>query len=147
MRRFSRSAPLFLLFLMLLFGGVKAKAQDINFCSFPLSKAILQAHASFNVIYEFDVDQQGVPVNVRPVAKQFTNLGDVQACLAKWRLPQSVSTHLVATFEWVHGAGWSKLVVSGPNIKLTVHLTGSECPYCAGDQVDAKPSNEIRKQD
>jgi len=58
---------------MVLLMGEGAKAQDINFCSFSLSEAILQAHTSFNVIYEFDVDKHGVPVNIKSVAKQFAS--------------------------------------------------------------------------
>jgi hypothetical protein len=104
----------------------KARAQDITFCSLPLPKGIPQAHASFNAIYEFDVDQHGTPINVKPVEEQFTKLKDVQACLAKWSLPQSSLTHLVAVFEWKHGAGWTRLAISGPTIKLTIRAGSAD---------------------
>src|SRR5215471_11210932 len=93
-------------------GGSKARAQDITFCSLPLPKAILQAHTSFNAIYEFDVDRHGTPINIKPVEERFTKPKDVQACLAKWSLPQSSLTHLVATFVWKHGTGWTTLAIS-----------------------------------
>jgi hypothetical protein len=111
------------------FAGAAAKAQEINFCTFSLPKGILQAHTSFNAIYEFEVDQGGTPINIKPVAEQFTKLEDVQTCLATWSLPQSASTHLVAVFEWQHGIGWTKLTISGPTTKITIRLGDDRCPY------------------
>jgi hypothetical protein len=64
---------LMLTMFVLLVAGRHAKGQDINFCSLPVPKAILQAHTSFNAIYEFDVDQHGVPLNIKSVSKQSTN--------------------------------------------------------------------------
>jgi|SRR5581483_996338 len=104
--------------------------QDIAFCSFPLSKGVLQAHASFNAVYEFDVNEHGTPIKIAQVGKSFVKLEDVQTCLAQWNLSQSASKHIVAVFEWQHGVGWTKLSISGPDIKLTVHLSGERCPYC-----------------
>jgi hypothetical protein len=111
--------------------GNKAQGQEINFCSISLSPAILQAHASFSAIYEFDVAENGSPANIKPLEKKFTNATEVEACIQKWSLPQSASKHLVAVFEWQHGIGWVKLAVSGPDIKLSIHLSGDRCPYCA----------------
>ena len=108
-----------------------AGAQEVNFCSFTLPKVVLQAHADFNAIYEFDVDQRGVPTNIKPIAEQFTKPKLVQACIEHWSLPQSALMHLVAAFEWHHGAGWTKLAISGPGTKLTIYLSGERCPYCA----------------
>jgi hypothetical protein len=129
MIRFVRILLLFASIFMALFAGRAAKAQEIDYCSFSLPKAILQAHASFNVIYEFDVDQHGTPINIKPVGEQFAKLEGVQTCLAKWSLPQSASTHLVAVFEWQHGTGWTKLAISGPTTKLSIRLSGDRCPY------------------
>lgn len=110
--------------------GKIAEGQEINFCSISLAPAILQAHANFSAIYGFDVAQNGSPINIKPIEKQFTNATEVEACLQKWSLPQSASKHLVAVFEWQHGIGWTKLAVSGPDMKLSIHLSGDRCPYC-----------------
>jgi len=110
-----------------------ANAQEIKFCAFPLSKAILQANASFNVIYEFDVSGNGLPTNIKALERRFIEPADVQKCIEQWRLPQYASKHLVAVFEWHHGVGWSRLAISGPDVKLTIHLTGEKCPYGAKD--------------
>ncbi len=129
-------------FLVVLFDVVTAKAQELTFCAFPLSKAILQANASFNVIYELDVSEKGLPVNIRALEKGFAQAADVQACLEQWRLPQFASKHLVAVFEWHHGVGWKKLAISGPDIKLTIQLTGEKCPYGAkaGEKTNPTPT-------
>lgn len=131
-----------------LFHCTAAEGQDVSFCSLLLSKAVLQAHTNFNAVYEFDVDEHGVPINVKPVAKQFTKPEDVQACLERWNLPQSASKHLVAVFEWHHGIGWTKLAISGPEVSLTIHLTGERCPYYAKGTINsaekAKPMSTAR---
>jgi len=105
-----------------LLGLKSARAQDITLCALPLPTGIPQAHASFNAIYEFDVDRQGTPMNIKAVEERFTKIEDVQACLAKWSLPQSAFTHLLVIFEWKHGVGWTKLAISGPTTKLTIRL-------------------------
>jgi hypothetical protein len=110
--------------------GNIAEGQEINFCSISLPPAILQAHASFSAIYGFDVVQNGSTTNIKPVEKQFTNPTEVKTCIQKWSLPQSASKHLVAVFEWQHGVGWTRLAVSGLDIKLSIHLSGDRCPYC-----------------
>jgi hypothetical protein len=127
-------------FLVVLFDVGTAKAQELAFCAFPLSKAILQANASFNVIYELDVSEKGLPVNIKALEKGFAQPADVQACLEQWRLPQFASKHLVAVFEWHHGVGWKKLAISGPDIKLTIQLTGEKCPYGAKAGEKTKPT-------
>lgn len=127
------------LLLMFLCGGAVANGQEVNFCLFSLPQGILQANASFNAIYEFDVDKNGVPTNIHPRAKEFTNPSDVRACLEQWKLPDSALKHLVAIFEWHHGVGWTKLAISGPSINLTVHQSGQRCPYGSMAQESANP--------
>lgn len=107
-----------------------AKGQEINFCSLRVSPAVLQAHTDFNAVYAFDVDQKGLPVNVKAISRQFTDPADVQACLLKWHLPGAISKHLVAVFKWEHAKGWTSLSVSGPDVKLVIRLSGERCPYC-----------------
>jgi len=92
----------------------------------------MQANATFNVIYEFDVSENGLPVNIRTLEKGFVEPADVQGCIEQWRLPQFAAKHLVAVFEWHHGIGWKRLAVTGPGAKLTIHLTGEKCPYHGG---------------
>jgi hypothetical protein len=133
MTRISINGHLLLLIVLFIFGNVPANCQEVNFCAFSLPKGVLQANASFNAIYQFDVDKNGDPINIKPTAKEFTNPQDVQVCIRQWTLPQSANQHLVAVFEWRHGIGWTKLAVSGPGIKLTVHLSGQRCPYCTGE--------------
>ncbi len=118
-----------LCFLLILCDAGVVKAQEVSFCGFPLSKAMLQANASFNVIYEFDVSENGLPVRIKTLEKGFVQPADVQACIEQWRLPQFTSKHLVAVFEWHHGIGWTRLAISGPEVKLTIQLTGERCPY------------------
>lgn len=120
-----------ILALALFLTGNPAQGQEINFCSISLPPAILQAHASFSAIYGFDVSENGVPANIKPLERKFTNAAEVEACIQKWSLPQSASKHLVAVFEWQHGIGWVKLAVSGPDTKLSIYLSGDRCPYCA----------------
>ena len=131
-------------FLVVLCDVGTAKAQEVSFCAFPLSRAIMQANASFNVVYEFDVSENGLPLNIKTLERGFVQPADVQGCIEQWRLPKFASKHLVAVFEWHHGIGWKKLAISGPNVNLTIHLTGEKCPYCAkGTDVpaeEAKPT-------
>ena len=135
-----RSVGMLTFALSLLLGaGRQANGQDISFCSLPMSKAILQAHTSFNAVYTFDVDQHGVPINIRAVSKQFTKPEDVSTCLAQWKLQNAALKHLAVAFEWQHGIGWTKLAISGPEISITVRLTGQRCPYCS-TPADAKRS-------
>jgi hypothetical protein len=131
--------------LMSLTSSAVAKGQEVNLCLFSLSPGILQANASFSAIYDFDVDKNGVPVNIKPLAQEFTKPADAQACIGEWRLPQSASKHLVATFEWHHGVGWTGLAISGPGMKLRVHLSGQRCPYCSAAQDEAKSSETSPK--
>jgi hypothetical protein len=127
MSRFNKCG--LLLVIVILFSSRVVRGQEVEFCLMPLSEGILQAHASFSAVYQFDVDQKGVPANIKPITKAFTDPAEVEACLQKWSLPQSSNKHLTAVFEWQHGIGWTKLSVSGPDIKLIVHLSGQRCPY------------------
>ena len=128
--------------LVLLGAGRRANGQDISFCSLPLSQAILQAHTSFNAVYTFDVDEHGVPVNIKAVSKQFTKPEDVTTCLGQWKLQNAALKHLVVAFEWQHEIGWTKLTVSGPDVNLTVRLSGQRCPYCSTSVDEKKPSGQ-----
>ena len=129
-----------LFFLVILCDVETAKAQEVSFCAFPLTKAILQANASFNVIYEFDVSENGLPVKIKTLEEGFVEPADVQKCIEQWRLPQFASKHLVAVFEWHHGIGWKRLAISGPDVKLTIHLTGEKCPYGVRAAEKTKPT-------
>ena len=108
-----------------------AKGQDIDFCSLPISSAVLQAHTDFNAVYAFDVDPKGVPVNVKAISRQFTTPADVQSCLSRWQLPKATFKHLVAVFAWQHAKGWTSLSISGPGLKFVIRLSGERCPYCS----------------
>lgn len=123
----------------LLKGWSSARGQEVNFCSFPVAKAILQAHATFNAVYEMDVDQHGIPINIRSVSKQFTKPEDVTTCLAQWKLPNAAMKHLVVVFEWQHEVGWTKLTISGPGVNITVRLSGVRCPYCSAPASEKVP--------
>ena len=138
MTKLCRFGFLVLLLAMFCFPGV-ARGQDITFCLISLPAAVLQAHTNFSAIYEFDVAQNGIPINIKPVAKEFTKAAEIETCLQTWRLPESPSKHLVATFEWQHEIGWTKLTVSGPDMKLSVHLSGNRCPYCVKNLDNAQP--------
>jgi hypothetical protein len=137
---------LWLFALLGMLGGCSsARAQEIDFCHFPVSKAILQAHSSFNAIYEMDVDSQGVPTSIRPVSKEFTKPEDVATCLDRWRLPDSAMKHLVVVFEWQHGIGWTRLALSGPGVNITVRLSGIRCPYHPASTNENDTSGSIPK--
>jgi hypothetical protein len=122
-----------------------AQGQEINFCAFRLSPGVMQANASFNAIYDFNVNKDGVPINIKAIARQFTDPIAVQTCIGEWRLPESALKHLVAVFQWDHGTGWTRLAISGPGIKLTIHLSGQGCPYCENAQKPAKPTETLPK--
>lgn len=125
-------------------GCAAVHAQDVDFCSFPLPKGALEAHMSFSLVYTFDVNRNGVPRNIQPLAgqlaEQFIRPATVQKCIENWHFPQSASKHLTAVFEWQHGSGWTKLSVTGPGTQLSIHLSGVRCPYCAEPQVES-PKN------
>jgi hypothetical protein len=125
--RFFRSRLFaFVLFALGQFSILSASAQDITVCSPLLAKEILRAHASFNEIYEFDVDKEGTPINIKPVESRFTNPADLRKCIAGWRFPASPSTHVVAVFEWQHAKGWTRLAISGPTVKLNIRLVSNK---------------------
>lgn len=130
---------------VLLAVGRQANGQDINFCSLPLSKAILQAHTNFNAVYTFDVNENGVPFKIKAVSKEFTNPEEVATCLAQWKLPSAALKQLVVAFEWQHGIGWTKLALSGPGVNITVRLSGIRCPYCPASANEKVPSGSISK--
>ena len=112
--------------------ATRAKAQQtIDFCNFELPSTIVRGNASFTTVYAFDVDRDGTPANIQSVEKGFAKSEDVQKCIADWKLPDYAHKHLVASFEWRHALGWTKLGISGEGVNVTILLSGKKCPYCA----------------
>jgi hypothetical protein len=104
--------------------------QTIDFCNFELPSAIVRGNATFTAVYAFDVNSSGTPQNVQAVEKAFVKSEDAQKCITDWKLPDYSHKHLVASFEWRHAIGWTKLGISGEGVSLTIRLSGQKCPYC-----------------
>jgi hypothetical protein len=112
----------------------KAAAQEVDFCAFAVPPTIVQGYASFSVIYVFDVNNEGRPINLKPVSQGFTTPEEVQSCIESWKLPEYSKKRLVASFRWKHGVGWTQLAITGEGVKLTIKVSGHRCPYCASVQ-------------
>jgi hypothetical protein len=130
-----------------LLGLKAAHGQQLEFCLLPVQPALLQAHASFNAIYGFDVDKLGVPTNVEAIIQAFSDPDEIRACMQKWKLPGEVGKHLTAAFEWQHAIGWTMISISGPGVSLSIRLSGERCPYCrAQEQKELQTPESSREE-
>ena len=104
---------------------------DVKFCQFEIAHFLKQGHASFNVVYTFEVDAEGKPTRVSPALEdKWVGHEKVNACLISWRFTGiPTGTKGTVVFRWTHGVGWEWMTVSLPQIKQTVSIEGDRCAY------------------
>jgi hypothetical protein len=126
----------FAVFVSLLLSSVAALGQarpvsDVRFCQFEIPQGLKQAHATFNVVYGFEVGAEGKPTRVSPALEdKWVGAEKVNACLISWRftgIPAGAKGTVV--FQWKHEVGWERMSVSLPQVMQSVTIEGNRCPY------------------
>lgn len=117
--------------LSLLFPSVEEKTSaEVVFCQFDLAESIKAAHASFNLIYSFKVDETGNPAKIVKVSDDYVGEDKVTPCLKKWHFSGfSGGATIVVVFRWEHAKGWVDLSVTAPGFSQKIKLEGERCPY------------------
>jgi hypothetical protein len=131
-----------LLVLILPISSLQEKsASEITFCNFDLPKEIKQANASFYVIYSFELNDEGTPVKIVKIIDEYVGLEKVASCLENWRFHGLKNgAHMTASFRWEHAEGWVEAVVTGPDFKQKIKISGERCPYLRMQSKDSKRS-------
>jgi len=114
---------LFLVLPILFFPTQGKVKSEIAFCNLEVNNTIKQAKADFNVIYLFEIDTEGKPVNINKIQDKYIGKEKVVECLSEWRfegLPTDVK--LTVIFRWEHGKGWTKLSVVGKEFSYVVKV-------------------------
>lgn len=107
----------------------KISAQ-ISFCNFALSDSVKTGNASFNVIYSFDRGEDGRPIRVTKIFDDYIGEDRVSDCLSDWHFEGiKKGTHMIASFRWQHGVGWTEVGASGGGFSQKIKITGERCPY------------------
>ena len=106
------------------------EAAEVSFCNFQVPPKIMNANASFNVVYAFEVNSEGRPVKINKVDNRYVEEAAIAACLHDWLLkPARVGQPYLALFQWQHGVGWDQLTVRGPRFSANIRISGKRCPY------------------
>jgi len=110
----------------------QAGATDLNvvFCQFSLSEVHLRMSGKFQLIYDFQVDADGIPSKVGAVKSFAVDDHMVESCVRQWRLTGfPTETRFRATFNWTHPVGWTSLAVEGGGLHYLLEISGDRCPY------------------
>jgi hypothetical protein len=106
---------------------------EIDFCQPAVTKIVRDGHASFQLIFSFDVDERGRPVNIsrQPSVPDVVDEVAASACIKTWQFDTLTNrSSMLAVFDWEHGFGWRSLQVFGKGITYKVSASGVRCPYC-----------------
>lgn len=120
--------------LIVLASGISPMQDKINsevtFCNFDLPRNIKVANATFDIVYSFEVDEEGRPVRITKVNDKYVGEGTVASCMESWRFHGIKNgTRMVALFQWRHGEGWTNINISGPDFSQKIKVGGERCPY------------------
>lgn len=100
-----------------------ALASEISFCKFELPDYIKQAHASFNLIYSFEVDERGYAVRVHKITDDYVGQEIVSACIGQWRFHGiAKDAKMLMALRWEHGIGWVELSVKGKDFSQVIRI-------------------------
>jgi hypothetical protein len=103
---------------------------EITFCNFELPRNVKIANASFNLIYSFEVNEEGGPIKITKVKGDYVGEAMVVSCLEGWRFHGcKKGAPLVVIFQWQHGHGWTEISITGPDFSQKIKVTGERCPY------------------
>jgi len=108
---------------------------EIAFCQAKPSNALIAGRADLSVIYSFEVDENGRPIEITRIADKAGLEEEMQPCISNWTirgLPEG--TTATAIFRWEHGIGWVSLVIRGDKFYQKIYLTGERTFYTADDQ-------------
>jgi hypothetical protein len=83
-------------------------------CGGVVPKALMQANASFVLVYRLRTGDDGRVVRVETLKNGILPDGDLVACLRTWVLPEA-NTSVVATLAWEHGKGWTSYSLAYPD--------------------------------
>jgi hypothetical protein len=124
---------LFMVLLTLAFMIPPPQAQvtsEVAFCNFELPRDIKIAHSTFDIVYSFEVNEDGQPVKITRVRDEHVGQATVAACLSEWRFHGiKKAVHMSATFQWQHGEGWTEISITGPDFSQKIKVNGERCPY------------------
>src|ERR1051325_2332766 len=105
-------------------------SSEVTFCNFELPRNIKMAHADFNAIYSFELDEEGHPIKITKVKDDHIGETVVSSCLAGWRFHGSKKgAHMAVVFQWQHADGWTEMSITGPDFFQKIKITGQRCPY------------------
>jgi hypothetical protein len=103
---------------------------EITFCNFELPRNVKIANASFNVIYSFEINEEGQPVKIIKIHDDYIGEDIVTSCLENWRLHGiTKGARFVVNFRWQHAEGWVELTVAGTEFVQKIKLARERCPY------------------
>ena len=103
---------------------------EVTFCNFDLPRNIKIANANFNVVYSFEINEDGHPVKITKVKDDHVGEAAVASCLSGWRFHGSKKdAHMAVVFQWQHGDGWTEISITGPDFSQKIKVSGERCPY------------------
>jgi hypothetical protein len=87
--------------------------EEIVLCDLGVSTQVRNANASFNVIYQLDLDSAGNVTRASPLRSDFLSDKTIVACLKRWKFSRP-RRQVTVVFQWKHAEGWiSAAVVDG----------------------------------
>mgnify|MGYP001323114733 CR=1 FL=1 len=98
---------------------------DLSLRGFEISDVWTQAHATFRIIFEFDIGENFHPTHIQLVSgeREIKSISAAKGGLAAWTLSglqpdKKYSMVLV----WEHGEGYKTLTLAGEQMNLTIRL-------------------------
>lgn len=129
----------FLFLLLIAFGEenyAQAKSQikvqgnkiqtSITYCNLELPKRTKLANLSFNVLYRFEVNENGETINIRKLRDDFVGEDVVTSCVSDWKIiGMPKNTWFFAYFFWSHTHGWFRQTVSNTKFSQVMEIDGT----------------------
>ena len=102
----------------------------IELCHFDLPEIVMRANATFNLVYSFEISDQGQPINIKMVNNLSANilksgsilkLEQVESCITNWRLEGiNTSKPVYLILSWKHGVGWVSFYIGTEGFNYSI---------------------------
>lgn len=103
---------------------------EVAFCNFGVPRNVKVARSDFNLVYSFELSEEGQPVKIKKIKDDHVGESTVRSCLAGWRFKgHEKGSQIAVVFQWVHGEGWTEMSITGPDFSQKIRIIGERCPY------------------
>lgn len=95
----------------------------ISYCNLEISRAKKLANLSFNVLYRFEVAENGESVKIRKLRDDYVGEETVKRCVSTWKIEGvPPKTLFFVYFYWSHKKGWFRQTINSTRFSQVMEM-------------------------